>query len=377
MMQIPEATQWLPQNTPIYLEGRMPMMLPAAARELGLHAGQVVPAVVRVEGERLELLLHGRSIEVPPGWRVSPGETVWITAHATVNGLWVLRRAPGPAGPGAPSDLVGLSASAAATEQAAVADAGAASRLRQLWFHPTGMAALMGLLQPEVLDTVLRSPGLAQWAQSIAAMRMTMGKVTERDVKQALESALTSTEARLALGQPAPANDLKQSLFRLLRSLQASGASEAGLNGDAVRAALDDIEGAQVDAARAWSQREVLLSTVLPFADAPPVYLTLKRERERQAGQETRWWLDLYTESASLGQVWMQSALNNLAVVDMRVWATEAKVVQDARARSQDLADLLTEAGLALRDFRVTLGVKPSQRVDPIAPHGSVLDVQA
>lgn len=369
MLPIPEVTQWLPQNTPIFLDGRLPLMLPETARQLGLTAGQVVPALVRVSGERMDLWLQGRAVEPPPGWRLTPGETIWVSAHVSANGMWVLRRAAGPAADSAvaPTPL--------AQDNAVAQSAMAASRLRQLWFHPAGMAGLLQLMQPEVMEAVLRSPAMAQWAKAIANNRPAMAQISPKDVEQWLKQTSQTTEAALAQGKAPGATDFKQALAALLKAHQSLPLQ--GVAGGQLQQAMDDIESAQLQSARAMEQREVLISTVIPFRDAPPVHLEVRRERARASGEALRWWVNLYTESPGLGQVWMQAGLGLSDAIDMQVWATQSDTVLDARARAADLRQLLAQAGLKLEQFQVIQGVKPSLGAPAGAPSGSVLDVQA
>jgi hypothetical protein len=600
MLQIPEAAQWLPQNTPALLEARGPLMQPEVARELGLTQTQVVEAVARARGERMELFLNGRTIEVPPGWRMSPGQTVWLTGHSTAQGLWVLRQhqsqaiaeralaaanraaasappasanapaaastptpgpaelaaaaaqsrvarakvvlqaradgqdprlilakqtpvaeaTPGPAkpsaqaaaamaaarggaplampstppppgvaaqaqpmglgpqasaprpalsvptpplgqaatalpsvlsagaapaaavlgltlptstraAPGAPpslpttpavtpgaaaplapaaSALIPLSAPnggeqaspaqvrAAAAEMAAsqwssmaaLAKEGqvsaidwrmASPRVRELAAHPPGLQAVMQLFQPQVLAMLMQSPGLAQWAESLARGRLSMRKPDEAGVKQALDAAMRPMEARLAQGSApqAPnsqAMDLRAQLADLLRLLKPEGGSHV----HAARAALNDVEAAQLDAVRAMQQREWQFQCVLPFSDALPAQVHIERESAstfEAAALPAKWWVNLYTEGERLGRVWMRSGIAPGDAVEMHIWATAEHVVRDARARVDDLSDLLDEAGLELTQFQVIHGERPDTAKRQPPPQGSVFDTQA
>lgn len=565
MLQIPEAAQWLPQNTPAMLEARGPLMLPEVARQLGLTETQVVEAVVRVRGERMELYLNGRAIEVPPGWRMTAGQTVWLTAHGTTQGLLVLRQhasqkiaeralqaaasksaasassatssatstktPSGPAStagsapvvtdpareaalervarakvvlqaridgqdpiqalakqsaaqsrpmaavvtPGAPSlvpatlgltpraaqggdvklmsaqdalqsqhpvrnlasstmpetQLAGrpaaptLGAHAAAVSAYAPSDAvperslvsftgatalsglsektpahaalvggansavaamelidwqQASPRVRELLAHPPGMQAVMQLFQPQVMAVLLQNPALAQWAQNIFQSRLSMRRPDPELIQKTVASALHPMESMLAKGQThpsgAPSHDVRALLGDLLRLLREQGDGRAAL----VRAALSDVESAQVDHLRALQQREWSFQCVLPFADAPPVHLELQRREAEQNADGTwthKWWVSLFTESEDLGRVWMRSGVSQGAQVEMQVWATQAHVVSDARARVDDLRDLLAEADLELSHFVVTHGEKPVGVKRPAPAHGAVWDQEA
>ena len=603
MLQIPEAAQWLPQNTPAILEARGPLMLPEVARELGLNETQVVEAVVRVRGERMELFLNGRAIEVPPGWRMSPGQTIWLTAHATTQGLWILRQhaspaiaqralhaaaaraglssgastpvagatsaspaaagartaaplaggadthapppdphqeaaaarvarakvvlqarsdgqdprqvlaqqrgeavitggqlkpaasggaqaqaplapdaklvsaqealaqsrgarlaeasqastaagsrpasppLPGVAGEWARQGLPGqATARAAAFEpggiapqtaaasrplgtispalqnwpqwvqgrdgqalasaaQPSLAPSGAATaaypkwanvwvqpapsdwmdwqqasaRVRELAAHPPGMQAMLQLFHPQTMALWLQNPALAQWAEWIHRDRLSMRKPDSEGIKAWVEHTLQPAEALLAKGQTPSGHtgaDVRAMLGDLLRLLKAQGDAHAG----SVRAALSDIEAAQLDHLRGLQQREWTLQCVLPFADAPTVQLQLQRDApDTGAPGEWRqqWWVNLFTESEGLGQVWMRSGVSSRNEVEMQVWATRDHVVQDAQARVDDLRELLAEADLQLRQFTVIHGQRPPAPERFAPPSGAVLDQQA
>jgi hypothetical protein len=567
MLHIPETTQWLPVNTPAMLEMRGPLLLPEVARELGLHEGQVVEAVVRVRGERMELFLNGRTIEVPPGWRLNAGQVVWVTAHATTQGQLVLRQfrtpeqaarhaqAPGAAAPGAasPAGAAKPGGAGAATPAAVVANTSAntapvagpavkapvqgagavqtsavapgrlgaaadqpplpvsvkpavimrampaaasvlerggvvqvpefradatspsawASRLqasspapavitmaamagpvptrsaatglaapnvaaalwshtppgpstavgpkvgadgglqlalqafepklrttatrddgvamalrsaaldpvvgaplRQLLQHPPGMSTVMTLMQPQVMEVLLRTPGLMQWAISLAQRQVSMRKVTEADVRRGADQ-ITPTEAKLLQGHKVDATqDLKQVLVQMLRSLRQTGANPLGTDSALLRAALNDVESAQLDSVRAQQQAAWTCQFVLPFSDGPAVHLKFKRSPVAVAGQQALWWVNMYTQSQHLGEVWMRSGVSPTGEVDMHIWATRPEVAADARARANELRDWLDLADLNLAQLVVTDGAKPVVVNQPV-PHGSVLDAQA
>lgn len=257
----------------------------------------------------------------------------------------------------------------------------ASPRLRELAAHPPGMQAVMQLFQPQVMTVLLQNPALAQWAQLVFRDRMSMRTPDARDVQNAVEHALQPREAQLARGQGSPhsgGHDVRALLGELLRALSAQGDGRAAT----VRAALSDVEAAQVDHLRALHQREWSFQCVLPFADAPAVQLHLRREPEAEGTDAPgkwahKWWVSLFTESDDLGQVWMRSGVSSASEVEMQIWATRAHVVSDAQARLDDLRDLLVEAGLQLSQFSITHGPKPQGPVRVPPPHGVVLDRQA
>lgn len=258
----------------------------------------------------------------------------------------------------------------------------ASPRMRALAAHPPGMQAVMQLFQPQVLALLAQTPGLASWAQMVMRDRLSMRNPDANSIQGWVERLLSPSEAQLAKGHvPPPHHDMRSLLSELLRGLRAQGDAQAAT----AHAALSDVESAQVDHLRALHQREWTFQCVLPFADAPSAQLHLQREAQDADGADGappgawahKWWVSLYTESEGLGRVWMRSGVSVDSSVEMQVWATRDHVVEDARARVEDLRDLLSEAGLTLSGFVVTHGERPAgpSRVPP--PHGAVLDQQA
>lgn len=255
----------------------------------------------------------------------------------------------------------------------------ASPRVRELALHPSGMQALMHLWQPDTLAALLQNPALAQWAQSIQRERLSMRRPEAATIKQAVEQVLQPQEARLASGHAlqAGAPDVRALLGDVLRHLKGLGDAA---HSAPLQAALSDVEASQLDHLRGLHQREWSLQCVLPFADAPPVQLQLQREAaDAQPGSPWRhkWWVNLYTESDRLGQVWMRSGIAGGSDVEMDVWATREHVVLDARARAAELRELLADAELTLAHFQVHHGEKPAAPPRSPPPHGAVWDSQA
>jgi hypothetical protein len=139
---------------------------------------------------------------------------------------------------------------------------------------------------------------------------------------------------------------------------------------------LNDVESAQLDSVRAQQQAAWTCQFVLPFSDGPAVHLKFKRSPVAVAGQQALWWVNMYTQSQHLGEVWMRSGVSPTGEVDMHIWATRPEVAADARARANELRDWLDLADLNLAQLVVTDGAKPVVVNQPV-PHGSVLDAQA
>ena len=141
--------------------------------------------------------------------------------------------------------------------------------------------------------------------------------------------------------------------------------------------AIDDIEASQVQAVQAQAQQEILFSMTLPFADANPVELTVRRG-PMQEGEQPVLTINVHSKTEDLGPVWLKTQLMNAQQIELTMWAEQAAVVAQARSRSYLLGDELRAAGLNMRSFNVVHGARPAEASD-WAPSGRglVVDVSA
>jgi hypothetical protein len=347
----------------IYLEGRLPLLSPNVAQNLGLRNDQVVQAKAQAQASGWALQLPGYLLELPgelpPGWRANLSEPLLLRVQLLADGSVLLRPiASETASPAAP---------------ALVPD-----RMQQLLHRPPDPAALRQLLSPATLDQILQ--GARQWAPELAnslqawmLQRPAMAQLSAARLQQLLLQSGWMTEALLAQGRGAGLLDLKNLLRGLLRAGSAASGEVRGLLEDA----LDDIESRQLHALEGGQgAKEWAISMVLPFVDAYPVEVKFGWQRAPDE-EGRRFVIELHTDSPVLGDLWLYSQITDLSRVDLVMWADREDVARKAQARSASLADELDSAGLQLGRLQIIHGRRPASTQTPWqAPDsGSVVDV--
>jgi hypothetical protein len=252
------------------------------------------------------------------------------------------------------------------------------SRIASLLYKPNVNDELVQIYKPGVLDQLLNTvprPDLqAQWR----SLQLSMAQLTPQALQQAMQGAI-GNEVRLARGLPTLNSDPKALLRKLIAEITVSNDSEDQDTGPVQKLmrAVDDIEASQVQAVQAQAQQEVLFSMTLPFADANPVSLTIRRG-PRHEGEPALLTVNVHSKSEDLGPVWLQTQLMNAQQIEMMMWAESAQVVQQAKSRSYLLRDELAQAGLSMRSFQVIHGSRPPASNDwTPSGRGLVVDVSA
>lgn len=389
MIEGAQASQSAGRANPIFLEGKLLPLDAAIARALGLKEAEVVQANVQAgTGGNLALLLRGRLIALPQPSPWLAGQALSFKALSVPGGGWNLQLMPGTAGapgasaaaPGSPvaaASGLGLAGLAMPSLPMALNDAGAlVSRVANLLFKPAGLPELTQLLKPGGLDGLLQNlqrPDLqTQWR----SLQLSMAQLTPQALQRAVAAGM-GAEVWLARGLPPPADDPKQVLRRLLAALTAGGddeEDEARIN--PLKRAVDEIDASRVQAVQAHAQQEVLLRMLLPFHDADPVELVFRRA-PRQGGEAPPFTVNVHSRSQLLGELWLRTQLQGERV-ELTMWALNADVVQQARARSPELAAQLVEAGLAMQGFQIHHGARPAEPTDfRPSGRGMVVDVSA
>ena len=368
---------------PIFLEGKLLTFQASIAQELGLKDGQIVQALVRLHGDQPKLLLQGRMIDAPASALAAPGESMWLRVQSKSEGQWNLQPTPPPASTQAAGNALTLTAPPLMTEPGL---APVVSRIANLLYRPTGALELSQLYKPGTLDallqTVARPDLLAQWR----GLQLSMAQLTPASLKQAMMGAMGS-EVWLSRGIPMSAQDPKQMLRRLidavstnnLNAIRSSDGDDAESIGivSRLQRAVDDLEASQVQAVQAQAQQEVLFNMTLPFADANPVELTIRRG-SKQDGESPLLVINVHSKSEELGPVWLKTQLANSEQVDLTMWSEDANVVSQARSRSSLLGQELASSGLSMKSFQVILGARPVEAaVWTPSGRGLVVDVSA
>ena len=329
----------------IYLEGKLLPLQASTAAELGLKDGQVVQASIRLQQDQPMLMLQGRALPVTGLLASQVGESIWLRAQG---GNLVPTNAP---------PLV--------------------SRIANLLYRPNVNSVLPQLFQPGTLDELLNQvqrPDLqAQWR----GMQLSMSQLTPGNLQQAMMSAM-GAEVWLARGMQPP-QDVKQLMRKLIAELSVARTDEEPDTGliEKLTRAVDDIEARQVQAVQAQAQQEVLFSMTLPFVDANPIELTVRRG-PRQDGEQAVLTINVHSKTADLGPVWLKTQLMNAQQLELTMWAENESVVTQARSRSYLLGDELRAAGLSMRSFNVVHGARPPEVSDwTPSGRGLVVDVSA
>ena len=368
---------------PIYLDGKLLTFQPSIAESLGLKDGQIVQALVRLHGDQPKLLLQGRMIDAPASSLAAPGESMWLRVQNKAEGQWSFQPVPAPAGTQASSTALTLTAP---TITMASSLAPVVSRIANLLYRPTGAVELSQLYKPGTLDallgTIARPDLLTQWR----GLQLSMSQLTPSSLQQAMMGAMGS-EVWLARGMPMAAQDPKQMLRKLIDAISTNNLNATQLNdsddADSIgiisrlQRAVDDLEASQVQAVQAQAQQEILFNMTLPFADANPVELTIRRG-PKQEGESPLLIINVHSKSEELGPVWLKTQLANSEQVELTMWSEDPSVVSQARSRSSLLGQELSSAGLTMKSFQVIQGARPTETsVWAPSGRGLVVDVSA
>jgi hypothetical protein len=260
------------------------------------------------------------------------------------------------------------------------------SRIANLLYRPTGALELTELFKPGTLDSLLQTVPRPDLQSQWRGLQLSMAQLTPAALKQAMMGAMGS-EVWLARGLSMPSQDPKQLLRRLIEAIgQANNNAIRSLDGDdlqpnsilaRLQRAVDDLEASQVQAVQAQVQQEILFNMTLPFADANPVEITIKRG-PKQEGESPMLVVNVHSKTEELGPVWLKTQLSQSDQVELTMWSENSDVVTQARARSPLLGQELSLSGLTMKSFQVIQGPRPNDS-QPWTPSGRglVVDVSA
>ena len=330
------------------------------ARQLGLTDGQIVQGVVETRGELLKLLLNGQSFDVPHGLRYQHGDMPYFRVQPSGNGK-ALHPVRG-----------GESAPANAGSRDAAHDA-LPSRLACLLARPPAMTFLLALLPPRVLQHIAAQlpPGGA--FEQISELQPSLRALTPGAIEQTIARSGLWSETQLAQGH-IPVLDLKQWLRQMQGTLPVDSALQPAL-----AESIDDIEAAQLDALKAQFQKELSFGVVIPFADAPPLALKMRRDAPSRDVPTPPIQIDLHGESDTHGPFWLKLVMRTeLAPEELSVslWSAHPDYCRWAEESRPDLTARLAESGLHLASLTVFNAPRPEPR-ERVAVPGSVVDLDA
>jgi hypothetical protein len=386
----------LPERAP-------PLSAPSVARvdaptvqAMGLKDGQVLQASVQARDGSLGFVVDGRVLPtLQPGTQDSP-LLVNLRVEINQDGTATLHNLLAPAAKPstaaaplalAPVSLAGVLATVAeeAPQRVVLGPQDFFSRLGSLLFRANGLPELVNLFNSGTLDAVLRQLGRpdlqAQWSRQ----RLSMAQLSPRDVRSAVQAALGSERSLLSgVERDMPANDTKQLLLGALASMGALDdlSSEELGAAQQLQRGVDDLESAQVRAAQAQTQQDLVFHMAIPFRDASPVEIQFERRRTSE-GKSTPFTVNVHSTSADYGELWLKTELLDKDRVDLMMWARNAAVVDMAQSGAATLGEQLQAAGIAMRSFKVIHGERPGGQTgetqDPpvSALAGAVLDIRA
>ena len=342
--------------SPIYLEGRLPLLLQAKdVLALGLRDGQMVKPTIEVRQEQLKMVLFNRVFDLPAGLRAQAGDVLSMQVQVLANGSAQLRSL--------------MSVKNTPIEEPPSATT--ANRADQLAVRPqSGLAAWFKLFDPGFFKQVQAQ--LSPSPEAVNAQRPfpRMGTLDGPALKLALLRSGMFTESRLMSGATDAGQDLKLMLRDWMRRLSANSPL-----GKTLSDAVDDIESAQLHALDPNSGREGL-ALVLGFADAPPVHVQIQREGGRQAPKDAPWLVNIHSDSEQWGPLWLQVKVLAEQRVGLTMWAERESIYRGAQSRAEGLAQEMREADLDLVAFRVIHG-RRTDEPEAVPPQGRLVDFKA
>lgn len=370
----PEGVHQVQALPPVQLELRQIYVATPVAKQLGLHDGQVVQASVEVQHDSVKFLVGSQVFNTPLLPYIKNGDLAQLRAQLLPSGKWVLQllHTGAFAGPG------GL---AAATPSSG---SHLPSRLNTLLFQPAGMAHVMSLLQPGVLESLVPVSDALGLKQRIQAQRLQMASLQPQALRRWFASLTQSGEANLAEGEPVGADP--KLLLRLLMSERERAGLESTQESQNLSHALDEVEAAQVQTVQDWQRGDLQLTFVLPFKDAHPVQFHMERKASKPGQPKNPWVVNMHTDSPSLGEVWLKTTISGVngkanvptSKIDLAMWALRSDVAAQARFNADDLTDELENAGLIMGSFQVFNAPRPDGQPKRHVPqHGALVDTQA
>ena len=357
----PEGVSHIPRVAPVHLEMRVAYVEAPVARQLGLHDGQIVQATVAVRQDQLKLVLNEHVFNLPLSPYIKEGDIAQLRAQLLPSGQWTLQLLH--------------SGSFAGSDVHAGLQTPAPSRLTTLLFQPGGFASWLSLLQPGVLESLVPA-GNTDLKNRIHAQRLSMASLQPQLLRRWVLGHSKSGEANLLDGVTLE-DDTKALLRLLIDDRQRAGLDEGGTK-EVLHRALDEVEGAQAQAAKNWQNGDLNLAFVIPFKDADPLEMQFERQGNKPGQPKNPLVVNMHTKSRVLGEVWLKTSITDHAQVDLTMWALKPDIAEQARFNASELTYELENAGLVLTRFQVFNAARPSAsetRQPP--PHGALVDTQA
>jgi hypothetical protein len=369
-----ETAPLLPRTTIVTPDVRLPVVEAKVAADLNLRDGQIVQATLqtglqalRLDAWDLRLPLTAAQAGILARAMAPSSESLKLQVQVLPNGTIVLR--PLQQAPPSPS-----------TAQIAP-DAAQASRVDMLSLRPGDLRAFADLLKPGVLDSLISNalPPDSQARQKLLnSLRLRLGSQTlsAHTIRSWVKNSGLNAEHDLDHGKRVSPADFKLGLRALLEELSPEDVDD----NHRLHQALDDLEASQLMSSQSLMGKEWVLSLVLPFRDANPVFLRFSRSRQPDDPSAGTITIQLHTDLDPRGDIWLQTHIQAQRQVDMVMWATDAGLAQQAQAHAADLAHELESMGLTMTSLQVIHGKRPDETVLPaanVAPElGNLLDLR-
>jgi transposase-like protein len=358
----PEGVYQVSRASPVHLDMRTAYVDAPVARALGLHDGQVVQATAALRQDQLKLTLNEHVFNLPLSPYIKEGDVMQLRAHLLPTGQWTLQ-------------LLHTGRFAGVDPATGAPVPAQPSRLNTLLFQPGGFTALMSLMQPGMLESLLPA-GSSELKERIKAQRLSMASLQPQTLRRWVLQHGKSGEASLAEGAPVE-SDVKALLRLIMADRARVGAMEGG-DTEALQHAVDEAESAQLQAAQDWHKGELNLAFVIPFKDADPLEMRFERRGNQPGQPKNPLVVNMHTQSRVLGEVWLKTTISENAHVDLTMWALKEEVAAQARFNASELTYELESAGLVMGSFQVYNAARPdvkAERAPP--PHGALIDTQA
>lgn len=371
----PEGVNQVARVVPVTLDQRQVFVEAPVAKQLGLHDGQVVQAVVTLHQDQLKLAIREQVFNLPLSPYIKEGDLAQLRAQLLPNGKWVLQLLHTGTYAGLQTSQAAQAALAAQTAQTA-AQALMPSRFNALLVQPEGFANWVNLLRPGVLDALLPAGVASEIKERVKAQRLTMANLQPQGLRRFVLKHAASTEANLAQAQEIE-DDAKVLLRLLMSERQRMGAIEEGETQDLLRHALDEVEAAQLQTVKDWRQGDLNLSFVIPFTDADPLEMHFEKKGDKPGQPKNPLVVNMHTNSRVLGEVWLKTSISAPTNVNLTMWALRADIANQARENASELTYELESAGLVLGSFQVYNAPRPDAKQKREVPkHGVLIDTE-
>lgn len=374
----PENVLGVPRVPPVQWDARPLWVEARVAEQLGLHDGQVIPAVVGVQDGRVRLWLRDFSFGIPNGWNLKEGDKPFLRVSQTPGGWGLLIQST-------PADGVMRSPSLLPTDALARTRAGVLETsaltptpLQTLLSQPEGFTKALTWLQPGLLSVLSSSPEIANLLLRWDALSLSMASLRTDALKRAIQAQGRSAENRLSKGESVD-SDMKSLLRQLLALLTESSdetVSDKVLKD--LQKTVEEMDRSQAQAAQAQLRGELSLHLVLPFLDSDPVTMHIHQDRPSADDEVPPFSVDIHSRSRLLGELWLHTQVTQRQVIDLTMWAQREEIADLARVRSHQLHEELASVGLNLRTFQIHHAVRPGHQLTHSAnDRGYVVDARA